>query len=243
MRYITLIIGIIFLVSSCQSSPRNQQSDSNQDMSKAEVHQIKVEEFIQTTNYTYLKVTEEEKNYWIAIPKREVEIGKTYYYDGGMEMRNFQSKELQRVFESIYFSNGIRDQRDQTVQLPTGHPPLDQAGTLHKNTTSEEINIQPIEGGISIAELFSNKETYSGKAVAIKGKVVKMNTNIMGKNWIHIQDGTKNGDKNYDLTILTNEMVNINEIVTFRGLITLDKDFGSGYFYELIMEDATLQNK
>ena len=71
----------------------------------------------------------------------------------------------------------------------------------------------------------------------IKGQVTKFSPNIMGKNWVHIQDGT-NDSGNYDLTVTTNDVVKVGDVVTFEGTIVLKKDFGAGYFYEVIMEDA-----
>jgi len=93
------------------------------------------------------------------------------------------------------------------------------------------------QGGITIGELFANKKDYDGKTVRIRGKVVKVNSNIMGRNWVHLQDGTSAGDK-FDLTVTTNESVNVGDVVTFEGVIALDKDFTAGYVYDVIMENA-----
>ena len=61
----------------------------------------------------------------------------------------------------------------------------------------------------------------------------------MGKNWIHIQDGS--GDSNnFDLTITTQDQAKVGDVVTFEGTIGTKKDFGYGYLYEVIMEDAKL---
>lgn len=80
---------------------------------------------------------------------------------------------------------------------------------------------------------------YNGKIVKVRGKVIKINSKIMRKNWIHIQDGTSSND-NFDLTITTDELANIGNVVTFEGKISTNKDFGYGYSYKLIMEDAML---
>lgn len=104
------------------------------------------------------------------------------------------------------------------------------------------IQLEKADGEITIAEVFANREEYSGKEIEIRGVVVKVNKQIMGKNWIHIQDGTNSNGK-FDLTITSQDLAEVNDEVTFKGKITLEKDFGSGYFYEVIMEDATLVNK
>ena len=104
----------------------------------------------------------------------------------------------------------------------------------------KEISIEPVEGGISIGELFSNKDSYANKTVLIKGHVTKVNRGIMGSNWVHLQDGTSGSGK-YDLTITTQDEVSVGDIVTFEGMIVLNKDFGSGYAYDVLMEKAKQQ--
>ena len=83
------------------------------------------------------------------------------------------------------------------------------------------------------------KRTFAEKEAEIQGVVVKVNNDIMGKNWVHIQDGTSDNN-NFDLTITTQDRVNKGDEVTFKGKIILNKDFGAGYSYDVIMTDATL---
>ncbi len=103
----------------------------------------------------------------------------------------------------------------------------------------EELTIEPVQGGVTLAELFTNKKDYSGKTVKIKGKVTKVNPEIMGKNWIHIQDGTMS-DGQFDLTITSDFVPEIGSILTLEGKIALDKDFGYGYTYQVLMEEAKI---
>jgi hypothetical protein len=105
-------------------------------------------------------------------------------------------------------------------------------------TEKINANIEPCEGCIKLSDLFSNKKTYEGKVIKITGKVTKLNTGIMGKNWVHIQDGSESGGE-YDLTVTTAGEAVIGSTITYEGKIALDKDFGYGYFYKIIMEDAT----
>jgi len=99
------------------------------------------------------------------------------------------------------------------------------------------IVVEPCADCITIAKLFADKQSYSGKVVKIKGKVTKFNPQIMGKNWVHMQDGSEFGGE-FDLTITTPVQISVGETVTFEGKIALDKDFGYGYFYKVLMEDA-----
>ncbi|MCF6352598.1 MAG: hypothetical protein L3J06_06275 [Cyclobacteriaceae bacterium] len=106
--------------------------------------------------------------------------------------------------------------------------------TFSQAQTPADKKSSPI---ITIAELFANKNNYANKTVKIKGEVKKYNSKIMSKNWIHLQDGTEHSGEN-DLTITSQMEVKTGDIVTFEGKIILDKDFGSGYFYKIIMEDG-----
>ncbi len=196
-------------------------------------HKVVVEEVIHTTTYTYLNVNENGTIFWIAIPRMEVEKGKTIYYTGGYEMPNFQSKELNRTFETLYLVQEISDTPNKPEKMMQ---PSKESGK-RAPVQEEALNIKPHDGEISIADLYSKKDSYAGKTVKIRGKIVKYNEGIMGKNWAHIQDGSK-FENSFDLTVTTMNTLKLGEVVTFEGVITLNKDFGAGYSYEVIMEDA-----
>ncbi len=105
--------------------------------------------------------------------------------------------------------------------------------------TTEKIDVvvEPCAECITIAKLLADKQSYSGKIIKIKGKVTKFNPAILGKNWVHIQDGSE-FHGGFDLTITTDVHVSVGETITFEGKIVLDKDFGYGYFYSVLMEDG-----
>jgi hypothetical protein len=196
-------------------------------------HKVVVEDVMHTTTYTYLNVNENGTVFWIAIPRMDVEKGKTVYYSGGYEMPNFQSKELNRTFETLYLVQEITDTPTKPEKMMQ---PSKESGK-RAPVQEEALNIKPQAGEISIADLYSKMDSYSGKTVKIRGKIVKVNEGIMGKNWAHIQDGSK-FENGFDLTVTTIESVKLGDVVSFEGVITLNKDFGAGYFYEVIMEDA-----
>jgi hypothetical protein len=195
-----------------------------------------VEEVLQGTSYTYLRLKEGDRDIWVATTKQEVEVGKTVSFAAGLEMKNFPSKELQRTFESIYFVGSLTDGSSAS--------PADQASPHQMKPTLEkqEISVEPAQGGITIGQLFSGKDSYADKTVLIRGKVTKINRAILQRNWVHIQDGTSDGDK-FDLTVTTQEQVNVGDIVTFEGKIVLNKDFGAGYAYDVLMEEAKLKTE
>jgi len=220
-----------------QQAREQQQVQMQQGVVAADMHTVVVQEVIQATSYTYLKVREADKDFWMAIAKRQIAAGATISFVGGLEMKNFESKDLQRTFETICFvdrivSGGV-PATQQTMSMPQGMKP-----ELEK----KEVSIEPADGGITIGELFNNRDSYADKIVLIKGQVMKVNRAIMDRNWVHIQDGT--GDSGgFDLTVTTNEQVNVGDVVTFEGKIKLNEDFGSGYSYEVLMEQAKLQTQ
>jgi hypothetical protein len=98
--------------------------------------------------------------------------------------------------------------------------------------------IAKAEGGKTVAEVFAEKDALAGKSVTFRGKVVKANTGIMGKNWIHVRDGS-GADGTNDLTVTTTTASpNVGDTVLVTGPVSLNKDFGMGYQYGVIVEDA-----
>jgi len=232
INVIGILTGIIFLLSACQSGsdPKLIENIESQD---ADVHIVKAEEVIQANSYTYLRVSEGDESYWIAVSKMDAEEGQTYFYKEGLLMENFESKDLGRTFETIYF---VQEISDKPLLSPKKMPAGDVHGERPK-IEKREISLEAAKDGITIAELYSNRDSYSGKTVRIRGEVVKFNPEIMGTNWVHIQDGTSDNG-NFDLTVTTNDRIAVGDVVTFEGKIALNKDFGAGYTYEVIMEGA-----
>jgi hypothetical protein len=198
-----------------------------------------VQEVLQANAYTYLKLKEKDRDYWIAVTKREIKAGETVSFAGGLEMKNFESKDLQRTFETIYFVDRIAvgEASAAATEPAASQPSMSMPHRTKPLTEKEEISVEPAEGGITIGELFANKDSYADKTVLIKGQVTKVNRAIMGKNWVHLQDGTSGSGK-FDLTITTLEQVNVGDVVAFEGKISLNKDFGAGYAYDVLMEEA-----
>ena len=243
-RTFFLFLLSFLLITACSDQPKVIESTTdaaapaagesvldqiNAGASASAEHQVEVKEVLHTEKYTYLSVTEGEDTYWIAIPRSEVAVGDRLIYRGGLKKQNFLSREYNRVFETLYLVSDIRKLGAPGTaaaggDIPEGHP-----------TIAPPTAITPAAGAITIGTLTADPKKYAGKTVRITGKVIKVNPMIMNRNWIHLQDGT--GD-NYDLTVTTNENIPLGAIVTVEGTIALDKDFGAGYRYELIMEEA-----
>ena len=201
-----------------------------------EMHKVVAEESLDTERYTYIRVSENGADFWIAIPKAPVQIGATYYYKGGLIKKDFFSREHNRTFETLYLVSGISTQ-------PAGGggsgSAVDQAlGNLQgQGAVAPPSAIAPAKGAVKISELMKHKAKYAGKTIKVTGKVMKVNQMIMGRNWIHLQDGS---GENLDLTVTTQENIPPGHVVTMEGTISLDMDFGAGYRYDIIMENATI---
>ena len=230
MRHLLYISIIILLGTSCQNS------GSRKAVPVSDIHEVVVDEVLQAGSYTYLHVNERGMEKWLSVPSMIASAGDTYYYVGGLVMENFESKDLNRTFESVLFLEQVYSTppQPQTQETASGSP---HTGAVE----AEKMNfsVETAEGGITIAELFSDKKAYDGKTVRIRGAVTKFNPAIMDKNWIHLQDGTDH-DGIFDLTVTSGQMVEPGATITVEGKISLDKDFGFGYFYEVIMEDAEI---
>jgi hypothetical protein len=238
MKKLSLIaLFIAIIVSSCNLGNGN---DPYADQ------KAKVKEVIQTSNYTYLRVERNKQDLWIAIGKMDIKEGATVYFEDGLEMKNFESPELGRTFESVQFVMEISDQPikhdnshgDVHGGMPGGMDEGMMGDKPEKPVIEkEDVKVEHPEGSTTIGDLYSRRADFAGKQVTVHGKVVKINVGIMSRNWVHIQDGTADGD-NFDLTITTIDEPAVGSIVTYSGKLSVKKDFGYGYFYEIIVEDA-----
>ncbi len=244
MRFNILgLSGLIILsMVACDSKERVKATEQEQQevVSQQAVsndHTVGVEEVIQASSYTYIRVKEDDLDYWIATSKQPFEVGMTISYNQGLEMKNFTSKELDRTFESIWFVGKIQSSLSNTSKASGSVSPHG-GGQMNQK---QGISVEKVAGGITLEELYSKRASYEDKTVSIRGKVTKFNTKIMGRNWVHLQDGTSSDD-NFDLTITTMDAVEVGDVVAFSGKVALNKDFGAGYKYTLIMEEAVLIN-
>jgi hypothetical protein len=196
----------------------------------------KVTETMNSGGYTYVKLENSGKEMWVAVPNMAVKIGETMSFAPGMEMRNFESKSLNRTFETIIFSAGPAG----------GSSAADQSAQKAKATAApaEEIKVEKASApnAYTVAELHEKSAELDKKPVALRGKVVKVSPAIMGKNWIHIQDGSgsASGGTN-DLLVTSQDLPAVGDVVTAKGTLYKDKDFGSGYKYGVIIEEAGIE--
>lgn len=196
-------------------------------------------EVVETMNsggYTYVRVKQADGDIWAAGPQTTIAVGDIVTLGEGATMPNFHSPSLDRTFESIEFVGAIK-----VVSDPSASPGKDPVASAHAaGIRPDTAAVEPVtkaDGGVTIEELYARKSELTGKAVVVRGRVVKYNGGILGRNWIHIQDGTGTGGT-HDLTVTTDDTVSVGDVVLVRGTAAVDRDFGMGYRYDLIVEEA-----
>ena len=218
----------------------------------------KVVETMSTAGYTYVLVDTGSKKMWAAAPQFDVKTGDQVTVAAGTPMGNYHSKSLNRDFAEIAFTGSITVNNGAAApaagaapKLPPGHPALNGAPAAalppgHPAVTGapaapklDLTGIKRAAGGSTIQEIFASQSKLTGKTVIVRGKVVKYNSQIMGKNWLHLRDGSGSAEKaDNDLTVTTTTAAKLGDTVLVTGKISTKKDFGAGYKYNVILEDA-----
>lgn len=218
-------------------------------------------ETMDASNYTYLRLKTASGEVWAAVNKAPVKKGAKVTIVNAVPMDGFESKTLHRTFDHILFGTLAPGDKaasvsgaNPTAGLPPGHPAATEAdlksmsAAQHKAAAAGPADVGPIKvakaegpNGRTIAEIYAQKTALKGKDVAVRGKVVKFTPEVMGKNWIHIRDGSGSHDKqNDDITVTTADVTAVGDVVLVKGTVVLDKDFGAGYAYSVLIEGATI---
>lgn len=213
-------------------------------------------ETMDAAGYTYLKLKTADGEAWAAVNESKVAVGDVVTVLNPIAMAGFESPTLNRTFDEIFFGTlGPAAGAGPAEAFPLARSSSAAAGTpamppgmaaQHASAAAgpevtEKISVVKAEGpdGRTIAELFAQRAALNGKPVSIRGKVVKYNAGIMGKNWIHLRDGSGTPEgKDHDVTVTTNDAVAKGDVVLVKGVVAVDRDFGSGYTYALVVEDA-----
>jgi hypothetical protein len=194
----------------------------------------KVVETLSSGGYTYVNIEKDGNKTWVAIPQTKISIGQEMSFKPGSVMTNFTSKSLNRTFDTIIFSGGVKG-KAQTSSVEK---------KADVKTPIKVTKVKKAEGpdAYTVAELYEKQSELDKKTIVLSGTVVKFSAQIMGKNWIHIQDGSGDASKGTnDLIVTSQETLAIGDTVTLKGTFSKDRDFGSGYKYAVIIEDASVK--
>ncbi len=199
-------------------------------------HSGTVLETMDSGGYTYMKVEENGEAFWAAGPPAEVAAGDEVSFVEQMRMRDFRSDTLGRTFEELVFVNGVSGGTGVpgAAAVPAGHPPV--------ATGQPEISMGPVEkaeGGHTVAEVFDRRKDLEGQTVKVRGRVVKVNSNIMGSHWVHLKDGTGTAGNDHVIFRSSDHAPQEGAMVVGKGTLAMDRDLGFGYLYPVLVEDAT----
>ena len=206
-------------------------------------HTGKVLETMDSGGYTYAKISEGIKEFWIAAPKTPVEVGQTISFSEQMWMPNFTSKTLHRTFANLLFVGKLA-QGTTAPPAPRHNAPHSaqsavKAKAAAAKAPSPEINLDKAMP-YTIADLFAKKEELKGKPVLVHGKVAKVSTAIMGTNWIHVKDGTGKPGSDDIIFRAKTDTAAVGDKVDARGVLVTNQDFGFNYQYPVLVEQASV---
>ncbi|MBI4998489.1 MAG: hypothetical protein HZC22_16660 [Rhodocyclales bacterium] len=124
------------------------------------------------------------------------------------------------------------------AKLPAGHPGIGRATDLADIKVAKAVGAN----ARTVEEIITQRAKLKDKPVLVRGQVVKFNPQIMGKNWVHLRDGSGNAaDGSNDILITTMAAAKVGDVVTVQGIVRADRDFGAGYSYQVLIEDATIK--
>jgi len=203
-------------------------------------------ETIDAAQYTYLRLTTPGGEVWAAVTHADVKKGAQVTIQDPMVMTNFESKTLNRKFDKIVFGTlgGTGAAVPSGMPMP---PPGMGAAAPHPAAATPDVAVVKVPraagpDGHTVAELYAQRAKLKDKPVAVQGAVVKFLPSIMGKNWVHLRDGTGTAsDGSNDLVVTTMQTARTGDVITVRGTVRTDIDLGMGYSYKVIVENASLQ--
>jgi hypothetical protein len=182
--------------------------------------------------YTYVRLKVAEGEIWAAVPKASMKVGSRITIGNAMTMQDFESKTLKKHFDRNVFGQLVGT--DGKVQSPKtlSAPPAATISHVPKAAGAD---------GRTVAEVVANRISLKGKTVLVRGQVVKANLGIMGKNWLHLQDGSGQGSNgSNDMLVTSKDVATVGDIVTARCTVRTDVNLGSGYNYSVLIEDAAV---
>lgn len=176
--------------------------------------------------YSYLRLRTQDGEIWAAVGKAPVRKGAQVTIENTSVMSNFESKSLKKTFDRIVFG---------TLAIAAPGAAVSEV---------VDVKVPKAEGrdARTVAEIVGKRAGLKEKPVAVRGKVVKFTQNVMGKNWVHLRDGSGSAkDSTNDLLVTTMDRTQVGEVVVARGIVRTDVELGSGYSYKVLVDGATLQ--
>lgn len=201
-------------------------------------------EQIDVDKYSYLRLGKKgSPGTWTAVPATTSQVGQAVTVSNAELMTHFVSATLKRTFETIYF--GVLDSASEPSHANNGEladkleqphpgpgPGADSVAVGHVKRAAGAL-------GSTVAELNAGSANAAGKKARVHAIVVKATNGVLGRTFLHLRDGSgeaRTGTN--DLAVTTTEEIAVGSDVVLEGTLELDKDFGSGYRYRVLLSDA-----
>ena len=216
----------------------------------------RVAEKIDASQYTYLRLNTASGEVWAAVPKSNIAVGAETTVVGANWMENFTSATLGRTWPRIAFGTLAEEDAPAapgarapaaglagaTPPTPAGATPGHSSAGMFAQQAAAPLHRASTREGRTIAEIYAQRAALKDQSVSVRGRVVKSINGVLGKNWLHLQDGTGTGPT-ADLAVTSDAAAAVGDVVVATGLVHLDRDLGSGYRYDVLVEDARLQKE
>ena len=227
---------------------------ANTTPKKSEIFYGKILEIKPAMGYKYLKIDEKGKELWVAIANAPVKVGDKIGYDKKTMMKNFKSKTLGQDFEEIYFASdvylpqkasGPKSMKEMLGLNTTKKDPHAGMGRGMSQEPEVETPALPFvkKDAYTVEEIHMWRKNLKDQTITLEGTVFKVSHGIMKRDWIHLGDGTGNEKKLTDDLVFTtpSSTLKMGDKVQATGKVVVDRDFGYGYFYKVIIEDTTFK--
>jgi hypothetical protein len=251
MRRLSVVLLVALAVAGCKQKDTAPPAAAAQQVPDAAMATIfgKIVERVDAPPYSYVRLVTDQGEIWAAVPQAEIAVGDEITVTGAMPMNDFESKTLNRKFEVVYFGTLAGDGLAAAPAAPGAGegavaPTIaaQHAAAAAGPADAGDVKVEKATGADArtVAEIHAQRAALKEKPVTIRGKVVKFNEGIMGRNWVHLRDGTGSAGKDNNITITTLDSVTVGEVVVVKGVVRVDKDFGHGYAYPVIVEEAKI---
>ena len=211
-------LGVLFLASSAYAEKKEYTGT--------------VQEIKNSGGYSYIKLVENKKEFWVAIKETKVVKGETIEVIGQMWMNNFKSKTLKKTFDKILFAVKKGDKKAQVKSPYMSVDTMPSLAGIVKNSQTKPANAKAVK--LSVKDLKAKKTELKDKSVSVSGEIVKVSLGVMKSDWVHVVDS--NGDK--IIFRSANTSVKVGDKVTATGILNTDVDYGYGYTYETIVVES-----
>jgi hypothetical protein len=189
-------------------------------------------EVLSVPTYTYLRLKTKEGEVWAAVPVASVKKGDQVVLVNAQPVERFESKTLKRKFDRILFA----------TLAPTGKQPAGHGVAPTASRPVAKLERARAADAKTVAEVVAGPAPLNGKTVTIRGQVVKVSSGIMGKNWIHLQDGSGSAAKGtHDIVVTTKDTTAVGDVINASGTVRTDVNLGSGYVYAVLVENAKIR--